>query len=92
MKRYVHVGTSLSTSKRTEDIERVLDRHADDWFRYAPNCWILWTDRPIANISRAIRRELKRVDEVLVLPINIEIGYAGFMDPSVWEWLKRPLS
>ncbi len=92
MKRFLHVGVSMSLSRRREEIERVLDRQAEDWFRYAPNCWILWTDKPINTISKSIQKLIKSAtdpDEVLVLAIDIGSGYAGFMDPSVWEWLKE---
>jgi hypothetical protein len=61
----------------------------NDWMRYADNAWMLWTDKPLTQLTGAIRTILNAADGVLALSINPHDTPAGAMPPWVWTWFNR---
>ncbi len=73
-------------------IERVLNK-AKDWFRYAPNCWIIYTARDatwwsdkLRSISGMEEHAGFLIAEILLTPKEKR---AGWLKESAWEWINK---
>ncbi|SRR6266567_2596214 len=86
-RKLLHVGVTLANPARAKAYERVFGK-AKDWFRYAPNCWILWTSVSAgkwANRMRAIVREGK--ESFLVCELNFK-NHEGWLTRESWDWIN----
>ena len=89
---FLHLGISSEiTPADKSSIERRLNK-ARDWFRYAPNCWIVYTAQP-AKVWYERLKELPEMKEkrFFICEINLE-NRAGWLPTSAWEWLKKDRS
>lgn len=66
----------------------VFDHFADDWMRYAPNCWIVWTDRPPTDFYYAIHPRLKPKDSMLIVGLNMD-ERSGWLPRWIWDWIDK---
>jgi hypothetical protein len=78
-----------------EAIEAVLNR-AKDWYRYAPNCWLIYTGRSADTWARRIR-EIPGIEGhtsflICETPVNDKTKRAGWLPRSVWDWMKKDRS
>lgn len=95
---FLHLGVYMDDEqgapKRLE-IERVLNK-AKDWFRYAPNCWIIFTARDPAWWSERIRR-IDGMEEhagflIAEMSLNPKDKRAGWLKQSAWDWINKERS
>jgi len=87
----VHSEEDPNAPSRVE-IERVLNK-AKDWFRYAPNCWIIYTARDSTWWSDKIRSIPGMEDHAMFLIAEILLNpkdkRAGWLKESAWDWIKK---
>jgi hypothetical protein len=86
MHRFVHVGLVFPGVPKVRDLEPAFGM-VGDWVRYAYNCWILWTDRPIPEIYAALRQRLDHDDQILIVPIDLSHSM-GYLSPWIWQWMR----
>ena len=88
---FLHLGIQFedSDAPTPSAIEELLDR-AKDWFRYAPNCWIIYTAQDAKYWSDKLRGlpGMEGHATMLLVEINPE-KRAGWMPKSFWKWLKE---
>jgi hypothetical protein len=89
--RFLHIGMNFGEVIKTTELEPVVQAVADDWIRYTPTNWIIWTGASNADVAAALRRNLTLNDQFLLFPIN-PLERDGYHQPWVWEWLNRPRS
>lgn len=87
-RKFIHVTFAWSAPKNTELVKPIFDP-ADDWIRYSPNCWILYTGNGPDWWYDRIRRHMVTSDRVFIFEINLK-NKAGWLDQWVWDWLNRP--
>lgn len=58
------------------------------WARYAPNCWLLYTDEPAEAISNRIRKLCSASDSILVIKVDTN-HYNGFLHKEIWDWFNE---
>jgi hypothetical protein len=85
MNRFVHVGLAFPGVPKVRDLELAFGM-IGDWVRYAFNCWILWTDRPIPEIYATLRQRLDHDDQILITPIDVS-HCMGYLSPWIWQWM-----
>lgn len=90
--RFLHVGVSFteraSSPEAIRDIEEVLNR-ASDWYRYAPNCWIVRTKQTAKTWHERLKSIPWMTDQrYLIVEINVD-ERAGWLMKDTWEWLKK---
>lgn len=98
MSAYLHLGVNSEGSEAParNTIESVLDK-AKDWFRYAPNCWIIYTSRDADWWSARLRKipgmEAHTSFLVCEMSLNEKEKRSGWLPRSAWDWInKRRLS
>jgi hypothetical protein len=86
MHRFVHVGLIFPGVPKVRDLELPFSV-VGDWVRYAFNCWIVWTDKPIPEIYTILRQRLDRDDQILIAPIDVSHSI-GYLTPWIWHWMQ----
>ncbi len=86
--RFVHIGINFGEAAKVQELEPAIQAVADDWIRYAPNNWIVWTASSNANLAAALRRNLTINDQFMLFEIN-PLNRDGWHHGWVWEWLDR---
>ncbi len=87
MKRYLHVGFAFVGQPKISELVPIFNK-ADDWLRYAPNCWIIWTAESPEAWDARLKPLLGDKDMVLVCPINLK-DHDGWLTREMWDWINR---
>ena len=85
--KFLHVGISFDGPAKIAELEPIFDK-ANDWLRYAANCWILRTSNPPQVWSERIRKVLGEKDTFLICEIDLS-NRQGWLYPKTWEWINR---
>jgi hypothetical protein len=91
---FLHLGVRFEDSgaPNRSAIEEVLNK-AKDWFRYTPNCWIIYTAKDADTWHRRIRDIPGMKDHTSFLICEILLSQkdkrAGWLPESVWEWINK---
>jgi hypothetical protein len=59
-----------------------------DWARYAPNCWILYTNISIQNWYNRIKKVVHKDDTIFIVEINFN-NKQGFLPSDIWDWMNK---
>jgi hypothetical protein len=93
--RFLHIGVNFkerAASPETRgEIESVLNK-ALDWYRYAPNCWIVRTKQTAKTWHDRLKSIPWMTDQqYLIVEINVQ-ERAGWLPKDTWDWLKKKRS
>ena len=93
MLRILHVGINFGAIEKVQSLEGAISQMSEDWIRYAPNNWLLWSSHSIQSCSLILREQLSLNDQFLVFEFGAEVP-DGFHYEWVWKWIteKRSLS
>jgi hypothetical protein len=92
---FLHIGINFrdedSNLNRILEIERVLNQ-GSDWLRYAPNCWILYTNQnPTVWIEKILAIPFMQTEKrhfVFICELDWR-NKAGLLSAGIWEWINR---
>lgn len=87
MERFLHVGFNFQRPPLVDELVPTFDQ-AEDWFRYAPNCWIVWTDEASRVWFDRLRPFLEEGENLLVCELDIT-NRQGWLPRAGWEWIKK---
>lgn len=93
---FLHLGVRFkdSTEAPTKDaIEHVLNK-AKDWYRYAPDCWIIYTARDAHWWAEKLRNIPGMEENTAFLISEMSLAKdkrAGWLTPSAWRWMNEKL-
>jgi hypothetical protein len=98
-KHYLHISIAFSDhtmeTVANNQVQQVINS-AEDWLRYASNCWIVWTgESPEQWYKKIIGISLLKNASMLVLKVDLSpTNRYGQFPPWVWEWIdkQRPSS
>src|ERR1700737_2397368 len=91
MAKYLHVGINFHGKEPEIDKIVTVFNHAQDWLRYAPNCWILYTStNPDTRVDR-IREKLDKNDNLFICELNID-NHQGWLTQNLWNWINKDRS
>jgi hypothetical protein len=93
--RFFHLGVDFKEKTPSSDylnqIEVVLNS-AKDWYRYAPNCWIIYTGRT----PKVWHERLKAIPWMInqrYLIVQIDVAErSGWLAKDTWDWIKKDRS
>jgi hypothetical protein len=92
---FLHLGVHTDgdpDAPKTSAIERVLNK-AKDWYRYAPNCWIIYTAQDAKWWSDKLRAIPGMEDHTAFLIGEILLSAkekrAGWLKESAWDWINK---
>ena len=94
MPAFLHLGVRFEDSGAPDRdaIEAVLNR-AKDWFRYAPNCWIIYTGQNASwwyeKLHNIPGMEGHAGFLICEMPLNNREKRAGWLPKSVWDWINK---
>ncbi len=63
----------------------------DDWIRYTPNNWIVWTDRSATDWYTHLRRFISGDDQILIAEMNF-MERSGTLASWIWVWIDKKLT
>jgi|ERR1019366_1050793 hypothetical protein len=92
-KQFLHLGVHFesgeSTNERVTEIQNVLNK-ATDWFRYAPNCWLIYTNHTPIVWHKRLKSELSwiRQQSYLICEANLD-NRSGWLPQTAWDWIKK---
>jgi hypothetical protein len=94
---FLHLGIKRESSNApdNEAIETILDK-AKDWYRYAPNCWLIYTGRDAKWWYEKLSDipQMKGNASFLVCEISLDQKNkrAGWLGTSAWQWINKDRS
>lgn len=72
-----------------KEVEEVLNK-AKDWFRYAPNCWIIYTARDANWWCEKLSDIPGMKDNASFFIAEMRLSNrAGWATPRMWGWIKK---
>lgn len=72
---------------KTSELEPVFNQ-ATDWFRYAPNCWLLWTSGTPDSWYPHVRDQIKDSDYLLIVEVSPN-QLRGWLPRAAWDWMRK---
>lgn len=83
-----HIGINYHGRPAKEaELIPVINTVATRWARYAPNCWIVFSNETAQAIATRIRAHIHPDDSVLVSALNLSDSY-GWLPKEIWDWIQ----
>jgi len=85
-----HFPAELSELEAQHHIQPVINM-ADDWLKYAGNCWIVWSAKTPTE-WHAQFQTIERLKNCTIFIINLDISpgnRAGQAPMWVWDWIGK---
>lgn len=88
--RYVHIAINFGLGfPQTNALEPWVRMFADDWMRFTPTNWVVWTTKSNADIAATLRGALTLNDQFVLFEIH-PMNRDGMHYEWVWAWLNEP--
>jgi len=84
--RFLHIGFRFVIEPDLENLEKTFD-NALDWYRYAPNCWVVWTSSSPEKWHSRLKKHLEDDDIMLICELNVD-KRSGWMPKKFWNFIK----
>ena len=77
-------------SVANNQVQRAINA-ADDWLRYADNCWLIWTaETPEQWYRRLAAMDVLKPASILVIRVDLSpSNRAGQFPEWAWEWIGK---
>jgi hypothetical protein len=62
---------------------------ASDWYRYAPNCWLVWTSGTVESWFNFLKPHINEQDYMLIVQIPFGSRFGGWLPKGAWAWFAR---
>ena len=85
-----HYPPTISELEASNYIQRVING-ADDWLKYAGNCWIVWS----AKSPKEWYAEFERIEQlhncsIFIVKLDLSPENRGGQFPQwVWDWIQK---
>jgi hypothetical protein len=86
--KFIHVGLNFEGREAPLKLLSKTFDTALDWARYAPNCWILYTDVSLENWLNRIRKVVHKEDSVFLVELNLD-NRRGLLPREIWDWINK---
>ena len=86
MAKFLHVALGF-VGKPVDIVEIQKAFSGSGWARYAPNCWILYSDyTPVVLVER-LRALCQTGDSIFVCEIDMHNNW-GYLQKEIWDWIN----
>lgn len=94
MARYYHIGLTIPPGVDQNAVYEQIHTKSLDWMRYAPNCYIIWSTSPSAELAGAILGVAGMSNgNFLIVDVNLLQGDGfGWLPGWAWDWIKKDRS
>jgi hypothetical protein len=79
--------TFRSSSPKVQELVPSFNK-ATDWYRYAPNSWIVWTNGSPSSWYNYLKPQIPDSDYIFIVEINPS-SYNGWLPQGAVDWLKK---
>ena len=86
--RFLHVAFNFRGGIAKSDELIPLVNSATDWYRYAPNCWLLWTNGTPEAWFNYLKPQLHKDDYMFICELNKANVY-GWLPQGGWDFLSK---
>lgn len=86
--RFFQISFKFVMPRPSEETLKAVFNRALDWFKFAPNCWIVWSTSDAKKWYERLRPIIKDTDSLFIVAIDVN-ERQGWMSMSFWEWLKK---
>ncbi len=88
MSTYFHVGFNFQGKPpKDNELEEIFNQ-AQDWLRYAPTNWIIYTNESLEIWTNRLRSQLSDTYTILLFEIDLK-RHRGWAPTMVVDWLKK---
>jgi hypothetical protein len=84
--RFVHISFAFNGVPKMRDLEPAMTA-VGDWVRYSQLCWIVWTDKPLAQIYLILQHHVDVDDQLLIADVDPRLMF-GRLSPWIWQWVN----
>jgi len=84
----LHVTFTFHAPVNVDDLAGLFNS-ATDWYRYAPNCWLLWTHANAETWYNHLKPHLADPDYLLIIQLNPQVIMRGWLPKGAWEWMGK---
>ena len=91
---YLHLAVRYEDPQapKAKAIQEVLDK-AKSWYRYAPNCWIIYTKLEASEWARRLRGIPGMEDHTAFFICELDTSNnSGWQTEDFWKWLNKERS
>jgi hypothetical protein len=90
---FYHVGIKPSCPLFVFGLQNQLETYLNtlngDWFRYAPQNYLIWTNFTSLGLAAGIRNT-KGLENLIMLITSFQTDWAnGYMPQEFWNWLRK---
>jgi hypothetical protein len=85
--KYYTVVFKFAGQYDVDALKSVFDS-ALDWYRYAPNFWILWSTKTAEEWYAVIKPKVKEGDHFFICELATG-NRQGWMARDFWDWLNK---
>jgi hypothetical protein len=86
MAEFLHISFFFKGKAKIDELKPVFNK-AIDWYRYAPNCWIVWTTTDTEGWYARLQPLISDDDSMLIIPFKYE-PVSGFASKAMWDFFK----
>lgn len=86
MNYILHVGIALDTERKARELDDIFNK-AKDWIRYAPNCWLVYTNSDPAKWYGRLKAHLSD-EPFLIVEVDLN-NRQGYLPKEAWDWIKK---
>ena len=84
---FLHISFNFQGKEPNDRLINAV-KGALDWYRYSPNCWVIWTRRTPGEWNTILRKYIEADMYYFVCELYIE-NRQGWMPRGFWDWLKE---
>jgi hypothetical protein len=92
--RFLHLGVYFEEpgAPTVEAIQGVLNG-ATDWYRYSPNCWLIYTNNGPGIWNKRLKNLPGMTEHAsyFICEVNLQ-NRSGWLRQSVWDWINKDRS
>jgi len=77
MPKFLHIAFNFegrSSSSRDDAIKKAMDTGID-WYKYAPNCWLIWTNRTPKKWYDILKPKIHADDSIFITEIEMSNSF-----------------
>ena len=91
--RFLHLAVNFKTKSPTTEtlgeIETVLNK-AKDWYRYIPNCWLIYTSVDSKTWAGRLKKQIPWMSEEQFLTCAVDLKEkSGWLPRDTWTWINQ---
>ena len=87
--RFVHIAFNDAKGVDLAAVQQAIELESKDWLRYAYNCYISWTDAPLAQLAgRLLAIPGMSDNSFFIVSLAVQDSF-GWLPQWAWDWLRK---